>query len=172
MSKSNAVRATSTVAIVAGGAPIAPVTKAPVIKQDRKIIGGDAFNRLVTAGAVLIVLASKGKLFTTVLSPLGSSVVSLQGLPERIRGLTREWGQFDRGYLVGPSASYGACAAKASSKKPKTTPAFVYAVPPTEGGLVSLMTADGQPWTRPDRAGAEQVAYDAALLSATTALAG
>lgn len=151
-------------------APAASAEKAaPAAKQDRRTVSGPAYDRLVGHGASIVVLpGAKGKLVSTVLSSLGAAM-SAADLPAKVSSLTKNWGQFDRGYLTGPSASYSACAVNNGSKKAKGTPAFVWAAKGKDG--VSLFTADGQPWARPAKGDREQGVFDAALKAAEAALA-
>lgn len=152
-------------------APVAPATSespkaAPAPKTDRKTVGGPAYDRLVAAGASLVVLPSKGKLFG-VLSGIGP-VVSATDLPAKMKSATKNWEQFDRGYVTGPAASYSACAVNSGSKKAKGQPAFVFAK--RDGDTVSLFTADGNAWDRPAKGEREQGVYDTALKIAGEAL--
>lgn len=169
MSKSNAARSTAALAVVAQPAPVAPSTEAaaPVVKTNRKVVGGPALDRLIALGASLIPLPSKGKLHTTVTSQLGSAIPASE-LAARVNPMVKSWTQFDRGYLVGPSASYSACAVTTGSKKAKSQPAFVFAA--RSGDTVTLYTADGVVWDRPAKGEREQGVYDAALGQAVTAL--
>lgn len=145
----------------------APATKVVAEKTNRRVLGGPALDRLIAAGASLVPLPSKGKLHSTVTSQLGASILASE-LAARVSPMTKGWDQFDRGYLVGPAASYSACAVTNGSKKAKAQPAFVWAR--RDGSNVVLMTADGQVWERPAKGEREQGVYDAALAQATTAL--
>lgn len=168
--KSNTARASAVeTSSVAQPAPVAPSTEAktPAVKTNRKVVGGPALDRLIALGASLIPLPSKGKLHTTVTSQLGSAVLASE-LAARVNPMVKSWSQFDRGYLVGPSASYSACAVTTGSKKAKSQPAFVFAG--RSGDTVTLYTADGAVWERPAKGEREQGVYDAALGQAVVAL--
>lgn len=150
------------------GAPAEAPKAAPAPKTDRKVVGGPAFDRLVSHGASIIVLPSKGKLHS-LLSGIGATVLPVADMPAKIAPLSKDWAQFDRGYLVGPSASYSACAVNTGSKKAKAQPAFVYATPGKGLEKVTLYTSDGNVWDRPTKGERERAVYDAALKAATAA---
>ena len=156
-------------------APVAPATteakttapKAPKVATDRKVLGGPGYDRLSAAGASIVILPSKGRVHE-MLSKTGKSVIAIGDLGKAID--KHRWDKFDRGYLVGPAASYSACAVTSSSKKAKAQPAFVFATPGDGLKKVTLYTADGQVWERPAKGEREQGVYDSALKAATAAL--
>jgi hypothetical protein len=166
-SKSNTVRKDETK--TPGPSTVAPpkaaegasASKAP--RAHKSVLSGPAYARLVTAGAVLITIASKGMLHDKVTSQLISGI-SAKDLAGTLPGLVKGWDAFDSGYLAGKSASYGICAVITQGKKAKTSPAFLWAVPPaTKGADPVLYTALGEPWTQPSGTGRIVDAYASAM---------
>ena len=174
MAKSPATRSAPAAAPSAAPAPVAgsatTTVKAPAEKTNRRVLGGPALDRLIGHGASIVPLASKGKLHSTVTSQIGASLLASE-MAARINPMVKGWDQFDRGYLVGPSASYSACAVNTGSKKAKAQPAFVYGRRNDDGSVI-LFTADGNVWDRPAKGEREQGVFDAALARVTEVLGG
>ena len=152
-----------------GSATVAPKTveaKAPKIKQAKGTIGGESLARLIAANAFIVPMAASGVLHDRVISQLGGPVEAAK-LNETVAKLVKGWDAFDAGYLIGKSASYGACAV-IGSKKAKKSPAFCWAARGPKGPV--LYTADGFEWSNPT--GDRAVAAHALALSAVNTAFG